>query len=216
MPTPDQIATVLQTAANYRFDVKKARIVVAGDDPNILLVDVQRHTKDTRVQREASVRNINLKLNCSGILNSWLGPEPEQNQARMRRAASLNRSRALYFDHTIEEVLQAKKRKQVTPPPTPPRSQFDWKQPREEGETPEGTMPQPIPETPRQASGDDTPDHRMKGLETTVREKDLDSYEFEGQTFKKMRRSEMVAAKMSREQRAEQYRRQRGKHPDDA
>jgi len=139
-----QLATVLQRGANLRRDVRKARIVVAEDDPGMLLVDVV-FDGDRRLQREASADKCFDGRTCGEILDDWLGPAP--GDSRLENSA-LHTARRQLLNQPPAEVFGMLKKHQLNPP-TPPRSKFDWKQPGDQSELPEGVLPSAsVPEQP--------------------------------------------------------------------
>lgn len=213
---PQQLATILQQAAQLRTDVKRARIAVEDGEDSMLWIDVDHHTPGRRLQRQASIAKINDTATCGEILTEWIGAEASPPDRKA--AASLLRERENYLNASPYDVLRMKQSNLRNPPPPPTRSKFDWKNPRPTEQNPTGVLPDPIPEQPTAAAGN--PDvHPDVHPEAQPDPESIDDHHYvdkaTGEIMPKMTRSQMVANKMTKEQRHEQYRRQGGRHPSD-
>lgn len=143
----EQLAGVLQRGANMRRDVRKARIVVAEDDPGMLLVDVV-YDSGRKLQREAAAAKCFDGRTCGEIIAAWLGEAPEDSRLE---SETVHAARRQMLEHTPADVVELMKKHRQNPPPAPPRSKFNWKKPGELAENPEGVLPSPIPEQPTEA-----------------------------------------------------------------
>lgn len=208
MATPNQIAAVLQTAIGLRFDVKKCVVEVQHGRPERLFVTVESYTDGQTRRREASLSKIEPDATCGEIIRGWLGNEPSQQQAHLKRNDRLDRERALYFNNTIDQVIEAKRQNRQSPTePAPPRSKFDWKKEAKPDEVPEKTLPDNIPEATSEAN--QNPDVHPEAVD--YNKKYIDG----GELKDKLTRQQMIDQGMSREERHAQYKKQGGPHPDD-
>lgn len=149
---PQQLAAILQRAANLRRDVKKATIQAMGDGLH-LVIDVLFYS-GTRIRREAKVADVSLDATVGESLAQWLGPLPPMPPAAlMREDQRLTQERRFYLDSTPEAVLQAlQARRRET------ESKLDWKpEPDELPDTPPGILPSGVP-NPVQADSQETPE----------------------------------------------------------
>ena len=202
-PTPTQIAAILERAMNLRFDVQKAMVRVAVDDPSMLLVDVQMRTAGSRRQIEArAARVLERGETVREIIDSMLGSEPDGSGRHLAQRPALLEDRRRWLDYPLDQVLDNHKRHQRRPVnPPPPASRLPWPQAAETqtAESLEGQLPTTAP-GPAQA-GELAQDQYRDPVTNQVRPK--------------MRRRDMLRAGMTQAQRAEQYRIQRGPHPED-
>lgn len=225
-----QLAAVLQRAANYRRDVRRAAVVVAEDRPDLLLVEVDYYTDGRRVQRESQAEKCLDGRTCGQILEDWLGPTPKPTPAqRQGTNAAVNKEAQRYLDNTPQAVLEMQQDRQKNPPPTPPRSKFNWKPDKEpRPEVPKGTMPAG-PEDPTTAASHppevtwlDEKTVRVDGV--VYRELNIDTpyCPIHGDLFLNnkiykptLTKQQMLDKGWNEQRRAMQYRTQGGKHPDD-
>jgi len=139
-PTASQVASVLQQAANYRSDVRKAVIKVAPDDESLLTVDAYYYTSGRRYQIETKYVKCLDGRTCGQVLNDWLGPAPASTPGEMNRYQKLIETRKRYMDNTPAVMLELLKEHKKNPPKPPKRSKFDWDAPRPTAENPTGQL----------------------------------------------------------------------------
>jgi len=233
--TPMQVAAVLQKAANYRTDVKKASVKVDPTyDQSILLVDITFYTEGRRYQAETNFSKYLDGRTCGEILDGWIGPLPRQTLPEafreQRGNAALVRERRRYLQNSVATVFQMLNQQRMTPSQIPKRSKFNWNAPRPTAENPSGLLTTPIPEDPVEATKqpEDPIEHVADGM-VRYRGRLYRQFEFEGPYCPTERdlsvgqklftrcftKAEMIAMGWDKKARAQQYRKQRGKHPDD-
>ena len=228
--TPQQLASILQKSAMYRTDIKRAAIKPAEDDPSMLLVDVIFYTEGRRKQIEALASKCLDGRTCGQIIEQWCGPAPKINPVEARRLQpALLQQQQTYLNNTPSQVLALIVAHKKNPPPPPPRSKFDWNAPRPTPENPSGVIP----------SGPPDPVSAGKPETSILNQIDEKTVEFGGELFRHiipeksfvptaseiivqghtytrcLTKDQMIAMGYDASQRAEQYRKQRGKHPDD-
>lgn len=228
--SPQQLAQVLTTACNLRTDVKKATVKIAEDDPAIMLVDISFYTEGPRRQMETRVKKCLDGRSCGEIIDGWLNGPPPAVRGAVRPDATLVAQRELYRKHRPDQVISALKHQRANPPEPPPRSKFDWNAPRPTADNPSGIMKAQVPEQPVEST---------KQPEEIITQIDDDHIKVNDKLYRHfvppgpycpiegdrlfpngiytrvMTRQEMITLGMDEARRAEQYKRQRGKHPDD-
>ena len=225
--TPNQVAAVLQTAANLRPDVRKAVVRIDPTyDRTLLLVDITFYTDGRRYQSETAYLKYLDGRSCGAILDDWIGPLPREAVATIARQtqtnAALCRERRNYLEHPIPVVLEMIRKHRTNPTPPPKRSKFKWDSPRPTAENPSGLLKTPIPKEPAEAtnSPDNVGEPTGEPLTAFVTDESLlESGKFyrdaKDQVRPKLTRERMISLGMGKSARSEQYRIQRGKHPDD-
>lgn len=239
--TGRQLAAVLEKAANFRRDVKKAQVRIdPAYDPTLLLVQITFYTEGRHYQGEHRFAKYQATETCGKIIESWIGAPPTipvglQIQEKQNNA-TLVRERAKYLLNTPSDVLDMVRKRRQSPPPPPPRKKFDWNAPRPTPENPTGALPVGPPD-PVDAQSEkvhldmdgSNPVQRLDG--TTVR--------YRGRVYREMTgaqdrvyprtdhdivvrnanytrvftKQEMLDMGWDAVQRKNQYAKQRGKHP---